>query len=66
MKTVWELTYLGIRVSAGGGCEAAVTAKTICGWVKFREWGELLYGRRFPPKLKGAVYKSYIRPAIQH
>ena len=26
--------------------------------------GELLYGRRFPPKLKGAVYKSYVRPEI--
>ena len=24
----------------------------------------MLHGRRFPQKLKGAVYKSYIRPAI--
>ena len=24
-------------VSAGGGCEAAVTARTRCGWVMFRE-----------------------------
>ena len=24
-------------VSAGGGCEVAVTARTRCGWVKFRE-----------------------------
>ena len=46
-------------MSAGGGCEAAVT----CGWVKFMDFGELLYGRRFPLKLKGAVYKSYVRPA---
>ena len=40
----------------GGGCEAAVTARTRCGWVKIRECGELLYGRRFPLMLKGAVY----------
>ena len=26
--------------------------------------GELLYGRRYPLLMKGAVYKSYIRPAI--
>ena len=26
--------------------------------------GELLYGWRFPIKLKGAVYESYTRPAI--
>ena len=31
------------RVSASGGCEAAVTARTICGWVRFKECGELLY-----------------------
>ena len=55
------VTYLGDRVSAGGGCEAAVTARTRCGWVKY---SELLYGRRFPLRLKGAVYKSYIRTAI--
>ena len=32
MKTVQEFTYLGDRVSAGGGCEAAVIARTRCGW----------------------------------
>ena len=40
-----------------------MTARTICWSVKLRE---LLYGRRFPLRLKGAVYKSYIRPAILH
>ena len=41
-------------MSAGLGCEC----------VKLRECGELLHGRRFPPKLKGAVHRSYVRPAI--
>ena len=50
-------------MSAGGGCED-VTARTRCGWVKFRKCGELLYGRRFPLRLKGAVYKRYIGPAM--
>ena len=53
-------------MSVGGGCEAAVTARTRCGWVTFMECGELLYGRRFPLMLKGAVYRSYIGPAILH
>ena len=66
VETVRELTYLGDRVSASGGCEAAVTARTRCGCVKLRECGELLYGRRLPLKLKGAVYKSYVSPAILH
>ena len=36
LKTVSDFTYLGDRVSAGGGCEAAVTARTRFGWIKFR------------------------------
>ena len=33
-------------------------------WVKFRECWELLCSIRFPLMLKGAVYKSYVKPAI--
>ena len=58
VETVREFTYLGDRVSEGGGCEAAVTARPRCGWVEFRECGDLLYGRRFPLGLKEAVYMS--------
>ena len=32
----------------------AAIAITGCEWIKLRECGELLYGKRFPPKLKGA------------
>ena len=46
------------------GCEAAVTARTRCGWVKYMQCGELLYGRRFPLKPKEAVYKNNVRQAI--
>ena len=46
-------------MSAGGGCEAAVTARTRCGWVMFMECSELLYDR-----LNVAVYGSYVRSAI--
>ena len=64
VETLLEFTYIGDRVSAGEGCEVAVTARTRSWWVKFRECGELLYVRRFPLKLNGAVYRSYIRPVI--
>ena len=37
VETVREFTYLGDRVSAGGGCDAALTARTRCGWVMPRE-----------------------------
>ena len=64
VEAVCEFTYLGDKVSTVGGCEAAVTARTRCWWVKFKECGQLLYGRRFTLRLKGSVYKSYVRPAI--
>ena len=41
-----------------------MTDRTKCGSVMFMECSELLYGRRFPLELKGAVYRSYVRPAI--
>ena len=53
VETVGEFTYLGDRLCAGRGREAAVTARRRCGWVKLRECGEMLYGRRFSMKLKG-------------
>ena len=64
VEIVREFTYRGDRVSAAVGCEAALTARARCGCVKFRECGEMRYGRRLPLMLKGAVYKSYVRPAM--
>ena len=66
VKTVSEFTYLDDSVSAGGGCEAVVTARTRWGWGRHRDCGELLHGKRFPLKLKGTVHKSYVRPTILH
>ena len=64
VEIVRELTHLGDRVRAGGGCEAAVAARTRSGLAMSMGCSELLYGRRFHLKLKGAVYRSYVRPAI--
>ena len=41
-----------------------MTARTRCGFVKFKECSELLYGRRFPLWLKVFIYTSYVRPAM--
>ena len=57
VEIVRNFTHLCDRVSASGVCEAAVTARTRCWWVKIMDCGELPYGR-FPPKLKLVVHKS--------
>ena len=61
METVRGFCYLGDRVNASGGCEAAVTARARIGWVKFRECGELLNSKRFSLKVIGMVYQSCVR-----
>ena len=42
-------------LSAGGGCEAVVAARTRYSWVNFRECGELLYAAIFYLRLKGSI-----------
>ena len=39
VETVKSFFYLGDRVNASGGCEAAVTVTARIGWVKFKEVG---------------------------
>ena len=51
---------------ADGGYEAAVTARTGCWKAKFMECCEMLYGWRFPLRLKGAVCENYVRPTIMY
>ena len=41
-----------------------MNVRTRCWWAMSVEYGELASGRRFPPKQKGAVFKSNVRPAI--
>ena len=42
-----ERILLGDRLNASGGCETTVTSRVRVGWMKIRECGELLRGRRF-------------------
>ena len=57
-------SYLGYRLNASGGCETAVTSRVRIEWMKFRECGELLRGRRFSLRMKGMVYCSCVRSAM--
>ena len=64
VETVNRFCYLGDRLNAGGGCEAAVTVRVGIGLVKFREGGESLLGNRFPLRIIGKVYHCCVRSAI--
>ena len=58
VETAREFTYLGDRVSAGGGCKMVVTGRPRCVWVKLRECIELLHGRRLLLKLEQELCKA--------
>ena len=64
VETVRGFCYLGDRMNASSGCEAAVTARVRIGWVKFKECRELLNSKRFSIKMKGMVYQSCVRSAM--
>ena len=64
VETVNGFCYLGDRLNASGGCEAAVTARVRFGCVRFRKCGELLLGNRFFLKMKGKVHRCWVRSAI--
>lgn len=64
VETVNAFNYLGDRINACGGCEAAVTLRMRLGWLKFRECGELLTGRRFTLRMKGRIYQSCVRSCM--
>ena len=64
VEFVKSFCYLGDRLNASGGSEAAVTARTRIGWIKFRESGEILYGRKSSLKIKRRIYQSCVRSAM--
>ena len=64
VETVNGFCYLGDRLNASGGWEAAVTARVRIDWVRFRECGELLLENRFPLKMKSKFYRCCIRSAV--
>ena len=64
--TVKGFCYLGDRLNASGsgGDETARTSRVRIEWMKFRECGELLGGRKFSLRIKGMVYQSCVRLAM--
>ena len=66
VEMIRKLTSLGNMARTGDGCEAAVTARPRYRLTNFMECGEQRHEKRFLPKLKGAVYKNHVRPAIPY
>ena len=66
LEVVASFCYLGDMLSAGGGCEMAVTTRVKTAWKKFRELLPVLTSRHFSYKTRGHVYSSCMRSAMLH
>ena len=68
LEVVASICYLGDMLSAGGGCEMAVTTHVKTAWKKFRElWlVPVLTSSHLSYKTRGHVYSSCVRSAMLH
>ena len=66
LEVVASFCYLGDMLSAGGGCEMAVTTRVKTAWKKFRELLPVLTFRHLSYKTRGHVYSSCMRSAMLH
>ena len=66
LEVVASFCYLGDMLSAGGGCEMAVTTRVKTAWKKFRELLPVLTSRHLSYKTRGHVYSSCMRSAMLH
>ena len=62
LEVVASFCYLGDMLSAGGGCEIAVTTRVKTAWKKFRELLPVLTSY----KTRGHVYSFCVRSAVLH
>ena len=58
LEVVASFYYLGDMLSAGGGCEIAITRRVKTAWNKFRELLPVLTSRHLSYKTRGNVYSS--------
>ena len=66
LEVVASFCYLGDMLSAGEGCEMAVTTRVKTAWKKFRELLPVLTSRHLSYKTRGHVYSSCVRSAMLH
>ena len=64
LEVVASFCYLGDMLSAGGGCEMAVTTRLKTAWKKFRE--PVLTSRHLSYKTRGHVYSSWVLSTMLH
>ena len=66
LEMVASFCHLGDMLSAGRGCEIAVTTRVKTAWKKLRELLPVLTSRHLSYKTRGHVYSSCVRSVMLH
>lgn len=64
LNRVEEFKYLGSTVQSDGGAEREVEKRIQAGWGAWKKITGVMCDKRVPPKLKGRLYKTMVRPAM--
>ena len=63
-EVVDRFSYLGDVISTEAGAQEAVTSRIRSAWKKLKEVSNVIYRRSISLKVRGTLYKSYVRNAL--
>ncbi|XP_075233846.1 uncharacterized protein LOC142331698 [Lycorma delicatula] len=66
MPKCTSFKYLGPILNQRGGCEKDVNHRITVAWLKWQQISAVLCDKRMPPKLKGRMYTTVVRPALTY
>src|SRR6201989_873331 len=66
MPKCTSFKYLGSIINQTGSCDEDVNHRISVAWLKWRENSGVLCDKRMPPKLKGKIYTTVVRPALTY
>ena len=66
LEVVASFCYLGLVLSAAGGCEFSTTTRLKTAWKKFQELLPVLSSHHLSLKTRGRVYSSCVRSTMLH
>ena len=66
IEVVDRFSYLGDVISTEGDAQEAVTSRIRSAWKKFEEISDVICGTSISLKVRGTLYKSYVRNALTY
>lgn len=64
LQTCDRFKYLGSVMQKEGTCDADLNHRVSTGWMKWQQNSAIFCDKKMPPKLKGRLYNTVVRPAL--